>query len=111
MGSSLSFGIKNLPDCDAVLVALCDQALIPDEHYQQLINAAQTHPEHIIATLHKTCGVPAIFPQSLFTSLKELQSDQGAKSIIQNFNKVVSITCEPANFDVDTIADLDKLND
>ncbi len=111
MGNSLAFGINNLPDCDAVLVALCDQIFIPAGHFQQLINAAQTHPTHIIATQHKTCGVPAIFPAQFFKELAALTGDQGAKAIITSHQEQVkSITCQQAAFDIDTPTDLLNLN-
>lgn len=111
MGSSLSYGIQKLPECDAVLIALCDQAFIPDGHYQQLINAAQTHPTHIIATQHKTCGVPAIFPSQFFKALSLLSADQGAKGIISKNQEVVkTLACPLAAFDVDTPSDVAQLN-
>ena len=47
MGSSLKTGLQNLPPtCDAVLVAVCDQYLIPASHFQALIlqHRAHKHP-------------------------------------------------------------------
>ncbi|WP_154223828.1 nucleotidyltransferase family protein [Marinicella rhabdoformis] len=111
MASSLAFGISNLPDCDAVLVALSDQILIPVEHYQNLISASNSFPEHIIATQHKSLGVPAIFPAQYFTQLSTLTGDLGAKAIITNqLSQVKTIACQQAAFDIDCPADLSVLN-
>lgn len=111
MGSSLAFGIKNLPDCDAVLVALSDQILIPTSHYERLIATSKNHPEHIIATEHKSTGVPVIFPALSFNKLAALTGDQGAKAFINNnLDLVKSIACPMAAFDVDTPSDVIQLN-
>lgn len=108
MGQSLAFGIKSLPPCDAVLIALCDQALIPKSHYQQLIKRIDQFPNDIIATKHKITGVPAAFPKTYFSQLKQLKNNQGAKQIIQTHD-VKRITCQSAGFDLDTALDLNAL--
>ncbi len=107
MGHSLATGIQHLPPCDAVLIALCDQYLIPDSHYQALVQAAHKHSNRIIATEHQSVGVPAVFPQQQFNALIELTGQQGAKSIIKQHNNL-TIACPEAAFDVDTPEDLSK---
>lgn len=108
MGHSLATGIQHLPSCDAVLIALCDQFLIPNNHYQALIQAARKHSNRIIATKHQSVGVPAVFPQQLFKALTGLSGHQGAKTIIKQHNSL-TISCPEASFDLDTPADLNML--
>jgi CTP:molybdopterin cytidylyltransferase MocA len=55
------------------------------------------------------CGTPAIFPCRLRASLLNLQGERGAKSIIDNAPSVSVVDMPNAEFDVDTLDDLENL--
>ncbi len=99
-------------ESDAVLIALTDQPLIPNEHYLALTRAASSNPDQeIIATQYNgIAGVPALFKRSHFSDLVDLQSNSGAKQLIaNNLENTILITCEMAGFDIDTDADYQLL--
>ncbi len=112
MGTSISCGLKSAEKtADAILIALCDQPLIPEFHYQKLSHYAKQNPNKIITTSYaKTLGVPAIFPQSYFSELKNLHSEKGAQPLlIKHRQQVVSVNCEAATSDIDTPDQLSDL--
>jgi len=109
MGSSIRFGIRELEkdnlSCDAVLISLGDQPLIDKEYFERLIKVFQDNPECIIASdLGSRIGVPAIFPESFFSELKELKEDFGARYIIKKYkDKVITVSAVDKSFDIDTL--------
>jgi CTP:molybdopterin cytidylyltransferase MocA len=113
MHSSLSCGILHAKDdAEGILIALSDQPLIPQCHYQILLETFKKKPEHIIATQYANIlGVPAVFPQSFFDALQNKCSiNQGAQSIIKNNrDRVYPVPCELAEFDLDTPEQLKTL--
>lgn len=113
MGSSLAQGVKKASQhCDGLLVALCDQPLIELEHYQNLAQTFNQNPEKIIATSYQQQkGVPVIFPQSYFQQLTATKADSGAQALItSNQQNVIKIVCQAASYDIDSVADLSKLD-
>lgn len=63
MGSSISCGINKLDDTKPILIMLCDQPLIPLEHYEKLIQSYYEHDNKIVGSLYSSnITVPAIFP-------------------------------------------------
>ena len=79
MGSSISTGvgqILNEANPKALLIMLCDQPLI-DFHYLMELLEKFTEGEHkIVATAYQNgAGVPAVFDNSLFPELMDLQAD------------------------------------
>lgn len=113
MHTSLSLGVKKSQSkADGLLIALSDQPLIPQDHYQLLIEKFNYNPASIIATQYaKIVGVPAIFPQSYFDKLQnDCSINKGAQSIIKNnMQSVCAIQCESAEFDLDTPDQLKSL--
>ena len=113
MGSSLVCGVQVAGNqADGLLIALADQPLIEAEHYQKLTLQFNHSRNQIIATSYRhQCGVPAIFPSSYWQALAEINAKSGAQSLLQkNAEQVVSIVCETAEYDVDTVDDLLRLN-
>jgi len=108
LGCSLAFAVHALADrYDAVLVLLADQiALRPDDLTALL---EPFNGEVIICAEYAgQRGVPAIFPKRYFAQLKQLQGDQGAKSLLNNPDQpVVTVALENAAIDIDTRTDLD----
>jgi molybdenum cofactor cytidylyltransferase len=114
IGSSIRAGIsfiENENHADAILIMLCDQPHISGDHLNALIECYSKQNKSIIATGYEQhAGVPALFDQKIFPSLKELKGDSGAKSIIsKNSDDVILINFEQAGIDIDTPEDLRNL--
>jgi len=108
LGHTISDVITKLKNtCEHVLFCPADQILIPENHYEQLINASLSYPDKIIATLsNKKHMAPAIFPKRYFQDLINLNGDKGAGILFKQYsNDVFAINCEQAKFDIDTQED------
>ena len=111
IGSSIAYGIQQLEEVGAfyknALLMLCDQPLIDDQYLAKLITTYKGSQRGIIATSYKNrAGVPAIFEQSYFKVLKQLNKDQGAQSLLKQHSKdVILIEPEGKEIDLDTYKD------
>ncbi len=112
LGSSVRTGATQFaPDCQAIMLMLCDQPAISRADFSSLVNAWTSRPERIAAAEYAgTCGVPAIFPMSFREDLMSLKGDQGAKRIINRAQRISTVKMPSAEFDVDTPDDLSALN-
>ncbi len=112
MGSSVRTGATQIdPDCQAIMLMLCDQPMINRADFSSLVNAWVSRPERIAAAEYAdTCGVPAIFPMSFRQDLMSLKGDQGGKQIINRAQCISTVKIPSAEFDVDTPDDLGNLN-
>jgi len=116
MGSSLKTGlhhiIKYRPETNGVVVMVCDQPLLTTEHLVALRNAYKNNHSKIVASKYKTVtGVPALFDQSLFPLLLEINDTQGARVLIDSHIESVStIDWADGYLDIDTPEDLRLLN-
>ncbi|MCO7225817.1 NTP transferase domain-containing protein [Pleionea sp. CnH1-48] len=110
MGSSIVTGVSADTGSSGMLLMLCDQPLISDDHYVALVQCFNENPQSIIASSYKqVIGVPAIFPARLFTSLQGLSGATGARKIIQeNLDSQISIDCPQAAIDIDVEADVES---
>lgn len=110
LASSISYGVTNLDSCENILIMLCDQPLIPNEHYHSLIENYKKDSQNIVATKYNSnLGVPAIFPKKYFESLKKLKGDKGAKSLLIE-NKCTFIQIEKNHAqDIDTKEDWERV--
>ncbi len=112
MGSSLKTALGAVEtDADAIMVTLCDQVLIRENHLHQLIETWRGAPLNIIASAYSdTIGTPTIIPAPFFPQIFQLTGDIGAKSILMdNPEKTVTLPVPEAEFDVDTPWELEKL--
>jgi molybdenum cofactor cytidylyltransferase len=112
MGSSIHAGMTALlaashPDVQAVILMLCDQPLLSAAHLDRLIDAHRRNGDALIVSEYgDTLGVPALFPQSLFSQLLHLEGAMGAKPLIRNYRgKIVSALFPEGVFDMDTPED------
>jgi molybdenum cofactor cytidylyltransferase len=113
MGHTITESVTRIADESShILIALADQVLIDSHHYQQLINKSLAEPEKIIATLSDNkMMAPAIFPKMYFSELMKLQGDKGAGSLLKRkTNQVITHPCSAAEFDIDTLADLEQIS-
>lgn len=115
MGSSLKVGLKNLtdrfPEMEAVLIMVCDQPYLTTEHLKKIIAAYKKPNTEIITSFYnQTKGVPALFKNSLFSKLMQLNDTEGARKIIQTFKgSIIDVPFEKGEIDLDTPNDLRRL--
>lgn len=107
MGTSLAFGAKSLPACDAVLVVLADQVILNTADLQALGAEWYADQSKIICARYKNIsGVPAIFPAQYRQQLETLSGQSGARKLLANETGIVTIDMPNAAFDIDTPEDL-----
>jgi molybdenum cofactor cytidylyltransferase len=108
MGSSLKAGMKymseKLPNCEAVIILVCDQPYLTAGHLQQLTAKFLATGKPIIASGYaNTLGVPCLFAKGYFEELLAIGDDEGAKKLIQKFsNDVESVPFLKGEIDLDT---------
>ena len=91
MGSSIAFGLKKILEGDkkpdGILISLIDQPLISTSHFNKIIKQFQSGKEQIIVSQAKDgwIGAPVLFDKKYFEALLNLNDDQGAKFIINEY--------------------------
>ena len=75
---------------------------------RRLAGTWRRQPHYVAAALYGgACGVPAIFPRSLFQELAQLRGDQGARMLLRrNVDRLVRVPMPGAELDIDTPEDL-----
>ena len=115
LGNSIACGTKHLlgqdPDYDGILVMLTDQPLIDDLYLNVLIHNFSKTKHSIVATKYNNrVGVPAIFGKIHFEALLALNSDYGAKEIINtHINDVLSLSPNGKEVDIDTLEEYERV--
>lgn len=107
MGTSISCGIRYTRDFDNTLIMLCDQPLLPDEHFKSLKDFIDN--KTIIASLYKdnqNPTVPAIFPKKYYEKLLILDEDKGAKEILREEEVKPILIDKKYSIDIDTKMDI-----
>ena len=88
-------------DPEAIMIMVADQPLIDSTFLSELEKVYAKGEFKIIATsYHNGAGVPAIFDKSLFSELKDLQADFGARRIIKKHKKDVNLV-DPKGKEID----------
>lgn len=111
LSSSISLGVRELKEnaCSCILL-LGDQPMVTSSMLDRLIELHLVNSEAIVAYRYKDeARNPALFPRSMFESLCALRGDQGARSLITEFdNRTVFIDVENDSslVDIDTDDDL-----
>ena len=109
LASSIACGVRSVAEsADAILLMLADLPLVTTEHLTNLATAWAESPHSIVASAFEdTLGPPIVFPRADFAALMQLSGDRGARPIIDaNKERVQSIACEEAAFDIDRPEDL-----
>lgn len=114
MGSSIGCGIAELrtiePLAAGVLITTCDQPSVTGTELKKFADRSYGSPTSIIAAEYAgVLGVPAFFPAVMFDDLETLDADKGARDLIRNSPVTLSIALPEAALDVDTSADLERL--
>ncbi|OJJ22144.1 hypothetical protein BKI52_08895 [marine bacterium AO1-C] len=108
MGSSISAGVQKTLDVatniEQILILLADQPLIQTNQLQCLTKVFQTSSQTIVASKYgESFGVPAVFDQSLFEELLQLNEKAGAKKVMKKHQTHLRLVSLPeAAFDMDT---------
>ncbi len=112
LASSVQAGVRSLePDCPAVMITLCDQALVTQHHLNSLLDLWLGDPSNIAAARYAgAIGTPVIIPAEFYPQLLALKGDTGAKLMLKNnADRVSTLPLAEAEFDLDVPADLEKL--
>jgi len=115
MASSIRAGlntvIKKSPLADAVILMVCDQPFVSAAVLNDLISTQQKTGKPVVACNYgDTIGPPALFHQSLFDELIQLEGDVGARKIIlQHSGEVATVYFPEGKIDIDTEADYNAL--
>lgn len=115
MGTSISKGISEAikleKELDHILILLSDQPFVTGKKIQELIQVQlDSKTPATFSEYADEVGVPAIFSREVFSKLKKLKKDQGAKKLIlKNQIEFKTVKFEGGNFDVDTAEDVDLL--
>ncbi|HEX7939495.1 MAG TPA: nucleotidyltransferase family protein [Gemmatimonadaceae bacterium] len=113
MASSLSCGVAAAsPLADAVLVALGDEPLLPRRCHERVIARFRAGGADVVAaTYGGTRGHPVLFSRAMFTELRALGGDHGARAVADADPSRLSLVemDEPHPIDVDTPEDLARL--
>ena len=111
MGSSIAAGMAAIdPEAKAVLILLVDQPKVTPALAERIIHAYEAGSELVVADYGNTIGVPALFGSSYFDALRKLDTQGGAKQILQAHAEQASrIPFPGGKFDVDTPEDYERL--
>jgi CTP:molybdopterin cytidylyltransferase MocA len=113
MATSLRTALVTLlpdPTVTAVAVALGDQPRIGSDAYRRLEAAHHAGASLAIATYDGVRGHPVLIGRERWAEALKLEGDAGARSLLTG-DDVVEVPCDGTGdpFDVDTPADLEKL--
>lgn len=111
MGTSLACGFRHefLADFGGILVMLADMPKITTAHINKLLAAFQSSQDEIVrGSDGQTPGHPVIVPSALFSHVRKLDGDHGAKEMLQQQKASVRMIDlgNAAVKDVDTVEDL-----
>jgi CTP:molybdopterin cytidylyltransferase MocA len=103
MGTSIRRGIGSLAGVGGTLILTCDMPAVTAVHLQMLAASG-----NLTASLYEgKRGVPAYFPKATFELLSKLEDSRGAGQLL---SAAETIALPGGEFDVDTPADVDRLN-
>jgi molybdenum cofactor cytidylyltransferase len=99
-------------NAQAMLVMLCDQPNVTSATLDRLVADYDPHEHAGAASSYAgSIGVPALFASALFSELKTIGDDEGAKRVLKRHEAHLALVEAPeANADVDTSEDLAHLN-
>jgi len=116
MGASINRGVRSLPQgLDGVLVAVCDQWRLEPEDLGGLRDHWHNDISRICVAAWKegeafVSGPPVIFPRKLIPELKSMQSNRGARQLIDRYMDIVEfVEMDNAAFDLDRPEDLKRM--
>jgi len=108
IGTSIRTGVAALEgNCEALIILACDQPHVDAAVIDQLITRQKETRRPMAACVYAgTCGIPALFAQSLFPDLLALRDTEGGRKILATRpNEVATVDFPPGNIDIDTMDD------
>lgn len=115
MADSLSYAVRYASQLsaaqDGFVIALADMPYIAPATIQQVTARLRRDSGIVIPTYQGQRGHPVAFAAKFAEALVQLQGDQGARAIIQQYpEEVAMLPCDDAGIlaDIDTPADLQK---
>lgn len=111
MGSSLKTGLQHLLSIsrttDAIIILVCDQPAVTTVYLESIVGQYKTSGKAIIASFYSgSPGVPALFDQTIFPELLNMDDAHGAKKIIQKHEALTELIPFPeGSIDLDTPED------
>lgn len=116
IATSIQSGLRTLEvvgkDVAGILIMSCDQPRLTAEHLRALIEAFNAQGQRaIVASAYAGVhGVPAVFPRSVFTDLRTLKGDQGARALFAHPScSLIALNFEGGEVDIDQPGDLAEL--
>jgi molybdenum cofactor cytidylyltransferase len=115
IGTSIRVGVEHLigfePEIAAIVLLVCDQPFIDASLIRHLIALREKTGKDIVASSYSdTVGVPAIFARPVFSELRALEGDSGAKKIIfTHRERLAEVPFPRGNVDIDTLDDYENL--
>ena len=109
LASSLQVGIAEARElgAEAVVVGLGDQPFVPASAWRAVANSASPIA---IATYQAKRGNPVRLHAEIWSALPTM-GDDGARLVFQMYNNLVEeVPCEGSSSDIDTLEDLERLN-
>ena len=106
MGTSIAAGVRAASNYKRVVILLADMPFVPASHLTELIQG-----DGVIFTQHDNgrAGCPAAFPRKVFASLGSLKGEEGAKTVSFTDAAVLDLAQPTLLSDIDTRADLERL--
>lgn len=107
----ISEALKLEKELEYILMLLSDQPFVTKEKIKELMRVQlDSKKQATFSEYAGDIGVPAIFSREIFSDLKKLKGDQGAKKLIYDTDfQFGTVKFENGNFDVDTTADVELL--
>lgn len=108
LGNSISAGVRYLREkystLDGMLICLADQPLVNPDYLNRMLLEFSTQNVSIVASNYgKKLGVPAIFGPDLYDALLMLDSDYGARDIMDSHTSVtLGLDAQRFLADIDT---------
>jgi len=107
----LSEALKLEKELEYIVMLLSDQPLVTKEKIEELIRVqVDSNKQATFSEYAGDVGVPAIFSREIFSELKKLKGDHGAKKLMYDKDfQFGTVQFENGNFDVDTNEDVELL--
>ena len=111
MASSIRRGLEECGEVSAVLLALGDQPGVDAARVKALL-AAWTPDVRLVVPVHgDRASHPVLFARSLFSELRDLRGDVGAREIVRRYWPQAARVTAPPLADIDTEEDYRALRD
>lgn len=115
MASSLKAGLretlKRFPEAEQFIFTVCDQPFVTASVFQALVDTGNTSKKGIVASSYAdTLGVPVLFGSPYAEKLLNLNGQEGARKLIQQYkDDTASVPFPQGMWDIDTPEDYKKL--